>query len=29
LLALDTGSLSVLGFEHGAHVVWHWNLLPS
>jgi len=29
LLALDTGSVSVLGFEHGAHVVRHWNLLPG
>ena len=28
LLALDTGSVSVLGFEHGAHVVRHWNLVP-
>jgi probable phosphoglycerate mutase len=28
MLALDTGSVSVLGFEHGAHVLWHWNLLP-
>jgi broad specificity phosphatase PhoE len=29
MLALDTGSVSVLGFEHGAHVLRHWNLLPS
>jgi len=29
MLALDTGSASVLGFEHGAHVLRHWNLLPS
>jgi broad specificity phosphatase PhoE len=28
MLALDTGSVSVLGFEHGAHVIRHWNLLP-
>ena len=28
LLALDTGSVSVLGFEHGGHVVRHWNLVP-
>jgi probable phosphoglycerate mutase len=28
MLALDTGSVSVLGFEHGAHVLRHWNLLP-
>jgi probable phosphoglycerate mutase len=28
MLALDTGSVSVLGFEHGAHVLQHWNLLP-
>ena len=29
MLALDTGSVSVLGFEHGAHVLWHWNQLPQ
>ena len=29
MLALDTGSVSVLGFEHGAHVLRHWNLLPT
>jgi broad specificity phosphatase PhoE len=28
LLALDTGSVSVLGFEHGARVIRHWNQLP-
>ncbi len=28
MLALDTGSVSVLGFEHGAHVLWHWNSVP-
>ena len=26
LLALDTASISVLGFEHGEHVVRHWNV---
>jgi broad specificity phosphatase PhoE len=29
LLALDTASLSVLGFEHGNRVVRHWNRLPG
>jgi broad specificity phosphatase PhoE len=29
LLALDTASLSVLGFEHGNRVVRHWNQLPG
>jgi broad specificity phosphatase PhoE len=28
-LALDTASVSVLGFEHGAHVVRHWNILGN
>ena len=28
MLALDTGSVSVLGFEHGEHVLRHWNLVP-
>jgi broad specificity phosphatase PhoE len=28
LLALDTASVSVLGFEHGERVVRHWNQLP-
>jgi broad specificity phosphatase PhoE len=29
LLALDTASLSVLGFEHGYRVIRHWNQLPG
>ena len=29
MFALDTGSVSVLGFEHGAHVLRQWNLLPA
>lgn len=28
MLALDTASVSVLGFEHGAPVLRQWNLLP-
>jgi probable phosphoglycerate mutase len=28
MLALDTASVSVLGFEHGEHVLRHWNLVP-
>ena len=28
-LALDTASVSVLGFEHGAHVLRHWNILGN
>ena len=27
-LALDTGSLSALGFEHELRVIRHWNVLP-
>jgi len=29
MLALDTASLSVLGFEHDARVIRHWNQLPG
>jgi len=29
LVALDTASVSALGFEHGAHVLRHWNLLGN
>jgi broad specificity phosphatase PhoE len=29
LFALDTASVSVLGFEHGEHVVRQWDLLPA
>jgi broad specificity phosphatase PhoE len=29
MFALDTGSVSVLGFEHGEHVLRHWNRLPG
>ena len=25
LLKLDTGTLSELSFEHGRHVITHWN----
>jgi broad specificity phosphatase PhoE len=28
-LALDTASVSVLGFEHAEHVVQHWNVLAT
>lgn len=27
--ALDTASISVLGFEHGEPVIWHWNEIPE
>jgi hypothetical protein len=27
--ALDTASVSELGFEHGAHVIRRWNLLAT
>lgn len=26
---LDTASISVLGFEHGERVIWHWNEIPD
>jgi broad specificity phosphatase PhoE len=28
LFALDSGSISTLGFEHGRPVILHWNLRP-
>jgi broad specificity phosphatase PhoE len=29
LFALDTGSISVLGFEHETRVIWRWNIVPA